>query len=210
MSRHVQKDKYYQFKQGLPSGHPLTSIINSIYNLAAVHCVFGMVFDDLGIDLCVSNHVRVQVYGDDNVIGVSDWVASQLNPAVLPEYFSRLGLKYGNAEKDGNLLRYIYFSDVMFLKRRFRDDEFGFCIAPLEFSSMLDSLNWTKKGELQDQIMIDKIDTFFLELSLHGEKVFNDFAPVIHLLSEKHYRHTSRYHDYQSASNKALMLEARW
>lgn len=210
MSKHVQGSRYYQFKQGLPSGHPLTSIINSIYNLSALYYAFDHIFVDLGVDYKIENHVHCQVYGDDNVIALSDPVAELVDPKILPVYLADLGLKYGNAFKDGADLTYINIEDVQFLKRGFRVDDNGCCLAPLSYESLFETLNWTKRGHMCDEIMIGKIDNFFLELSLHGEEEFLKHAPRIHKLAQEHYYHSSPYCNYVRALTKVLTLEARW
>lgn len=209
-SRHVQLNHKYEFLQGLPSGHPLTSIVNSIYNLGAIRYVMMRLCSQMAIPL-EPDVYRAIVYGDDNIISFNKEVFKNLDPDNIVALFSELGLRYGPASKDGNSLTISTPEEVSFLKRSFALQQDGLgCLAPLSLDSLLETINWTRRGALSRTIIIDKVDNFFCELSLHGVDVFNKYAPLLNKSAQNILHHVSSFSDFDRAFDQMLKTEARW
>lgn len=70
----------YEWNHSLPSGHPLTSIINTIYNQIAFRYCWILAHDGRTSTLkYFDDHVYVITYGDDNVVNVSPEVSPYYN-----------------------------------------------------------------------------------------------------------------------------------
>lgn len=180
-SRHVLQGKIYVWKTGMPSGNPLTSIINTMYN----NIVLRMSYQLAGYDAdSFNDNVQVEALGDDNIFSVSDAVKEGFNEIKLPELMDKCGMIYTTELKVEALIPLRKLTDIGFLKRSFRyDPSLGRWVAPLEMDSIFTCLNWSKKGILKDQITADMIPSALSELSLHGKEVFDNFSH--HLLEIK-------------------------
>lgn len=72
-SYHVNGRTIYSWLHSLPSGHPLTTVINSIYNhIAFRHCWVDAHDGKITSLESFNDEVYVVSYGDDNVVNVSD------------------------------------------------------------------------------------------------------------------------------------------
>jgi hypothetical protein len=172
MSSHIGGDAYkssevYQKVGSLPSGHPLTSILNSIYN--KVIFISGWI-DAFGVAslLDLESNLTLFVYGDDNIFSTSKKFQSfDFNHMV--GVANGFGMKYVVATKDGEA------GDVQFLKRNFvlRD---GYCYAALNVDSIEDMLNWRKRTTSEDEHLQSVIPCVMREAVAHG---FDYFQSVV-------------------------------
>lgn len=174
-SKHVSDVHLYQWQNSLPSGHPLTTIINSIYNNIAFRYIWMLLHPrgELGI-VDFDRYCFLMTYGDDNIINVSKTCVSWFNQVNFVDAFKDVGLTYTSADKESTIQPYKELKDCTFLKRGFSYssivDRF---VAPLELDTILESPQWTKKGELSEVITRQNIDNFVAELSLHNQDVFD-------------------------------------
>lgn len=177
-SRHVggpgTDQRYiYQWNKSLPSGHPFTTIVNSMYSLFALtFCYTKLTGDRVGF----WDNVGAATYGDDNVVNPSDEVAEVFNQVTIVEPMrDYLGLTYTSGKKDGRLEKYTDLSDVTFLKRGFVPDG-TFCNAPLAIDSFLYSVYWSKNKKLRLKITRDELENALEELSMHPQRVWDLYA----------------------------------
>lgn len=209
-SKHVQLHLMYQFMQGLPSGHPLTSVINSIYNLSAIRYSVRRWCADHGKQFIPESY-RCIVYGDDNIISFNRILFSDLQPNDLVQYFAELGLRYGPVSKDNSLLEFTPAHELTFLKRSFYVNvDTGTLVAPLSLDTVLDMVNWTKKGSRSIEIVLDKIDNVYKELSLHGKEVFEKYAKPLTIKSRQCYKYVSAFTEYDDALDAIVNSDSRW
>lgn len=179
-SKHVNGSVMYQWKQGLPSGHPLTSIINSIYNMAAITFVYNTVMLDIPQPYLPEEHMWCIVYGDDNCIALSSEVIEFFNPDLLVKSFLKIGLKYTPPSKETGFLHFGTIEESTFLKRSFRfDAQYNRYLAPLELSVILETPMWTRKGALRDEITYSNVEDALHELSLHCRDIFEHWSGEI-------------------------------
>jgi hypothetical protein len=183
-SRHVGglgKDQrfLYQWSKSLPSGHPATTIVNSMYSL---FCIVAAYYKTTGDLTGFWEHATAITYGDDNGVGVHDKLSDVFNQEsvsrVLREEF---GMTYTSDKKDGILGTTTTIDEITFLKRGFRFEK-GRVLCPLELKSFLYTVYWCKNKKLEAQIAVDVLESSLQELSLHGQEVWDERAPAVYKL----------------------------
>lgn len=212
-SRHIFGNEYYEWSNGMPSGNPLTAIINTIYN----HLAFRMSFYYAGCDVSLFNkNVYVAVLGDDNAFCVSDEYKEKFNELTLVSCMSRIGLTYTTEFKGEAVVPFRSIEQIEFLKRSFRPIRLKGIIryvAPIQFTTIVNMLYWTKKGHMSDQISCDNIALALREISLHGKVVFEEYYSLLRSFKEQYYpdiesKHSS-FTDYKSTLYAVLAMEHR-
>jgi hypothetical protein len=180
-SRHIGglgKDQrhIYQWSKSLPSGHPFTTIVNSMYALfLMVAAYFKKVkkFD-------FWDHASSVVYGDDNVNNIEPALSELFNQTTVAEVlWDEFELEYTSDNKLGELITTTTIDKVTFLKRSFLlEDNWWLC--PLELNSFLYTVYWCKNKKLQAKIALDVLETTLEELSLHPVEVWNEHAHKVY------------------------------
>jgi hypothetical protein len=182
-SIHIHDRVVYQWSHSLPSGHPMTTIINTLYNLI----VFRMAWCRLnplrnrGVGE-FEHHVYMVAYGDDNVVSVSDEAVKFFNQNTIPIAMSEFGMTYTTESKDVEAVAPDSrpLEAVTFLKRSFvKDGEDGVYIAPLDLDTVLEIACWTKRGKYSEEITIDNVNTVLKELSLHSKEIFDKYSSML-------------------------------
>lgn len=182
-SRHIgglgKDQRYvYQWNKSLPSGHPFTTIVNSIYSLFTI---VGAYISTTGDLVGFWNKVSTVTYGDDNVTNVADDVAELFNQVTVAAALSKeFKLVYTSGKKDGKYEPYTTLTEVSFLKRHIVDR--GGWICPLELESFLYTFYWCKNRKLEDKIFHDVLETALEELSMHNAHVWDEYAPKLYRL----------------------------
>lgn len=186
-SRHIGgngKDQrhIYQWNKSLPSGHPFTTICNSMYSLTAlVSCYIAATGDRTGF----WKNVYAVTYGDDNVLNVHDSVVNDYNQVTIArDMWDLYRLVYTSDTKDGELIPYKTLNEVSFLKRRFLLLPDGWS-CPLELESFLYTVYWCKNRKLEERIRIDVLENALQELSLHDVDTWKAFAPKVYSCLER-------------------------
>jgi hypothetical protein len=211
-SVHINGSYIYHLIASLPSGHPLTVIINSLY----VQLVFRYAWIRLhNLDLNslshFNDHLVVQSYGDDNVHNKSRYAAMIMNESRLIEIFKDIGLKYTNEKKDNDHRGARTLCDVSFLKREFRFDSYlKKHVAPLSLDTVLEFVYWTKSGAQQETITKQNVDNCIMELSLHTDEIFNRYSSVLLANSFKTLRYFPPLTDRIQLLNKTRHIEEIW
>jgi len=204
-SRHIGGDGFsanvlYQWHKSLPSGHPLTSFINSFYNLTCIACCWYEYAQGKFPDVWSAYRLHVQpcVYGDDNLISVSDKVAAFEDPfdqAAVTEFMTQVGMTYTNEQKNDEEFSYRPLTQVEFLKRSFTETLKGGrkdYLPTLRVESVIQMVLW-ERGELSDKDMYNTFNTFFTELSLHDKATWGQYSEVFRRQAGVHYGYTPSY-----------------
>lgn len=180
-SRHLGGDGtdqcyIYQWNRSLPSGHPLTTVVNSMYCLfTLVHCYIAATGDWTGF----WDHVSAATYGDDNVVNPDESVCDRYNQVTVSQLMaSNLGMTYTSGRKDGKLEPYTTLDKITFLQRGFRIEK-GRVLSPLNPDSFLYTCYWGKNRQLQQSILIDVFENALEELSQHPPEMWEKYAPKI-------------------------------
>lgn len=178
-SRHIggigKEQRYvYQWAKSLPSGHPFTTIVNSMYSL---FCMVASYSVNTGDFHNFWDHCASVVFGDDNVSGMDDSVADKFNQVTTADALkNEFGMVYTSDVKDGKLVPYTHIEDITFLKRRFLREE-GTYLCPLQLDSFLYTIYWCKNKKIQKKIANDVLETALEELSLHEKTTWDEYAP---------------------------------
>jgi len=180
-SRHVGgpgKDQrfIYQWNKSLPSGHPFTTIVNSMYSLFCLVAAYIRVTGDL---TGFWSNVRPATYGDDNVSGVSPAVRAVFNQqtvaSALKEEFR---LIYTPGDKTGNWTPFTNIENVTFLKRGFLFES-GHWKCPLDKNSFRYMNYWAQNKKELPEILKNNYELMLQELSLYGEQEWSEMAPLV-------------------------------
>lgn len=188
-SNHIAGSTIYSWNNSLPSGHPLTSIVNSIYNHIAMCYCYYRIQENMEYRLTGSfyDNVYLIVMGDDNLFGVSQEASLFFTEGNIAEYMTELGLVYTSDTKDGANIALRTLNDVSFLKRYFRvetdyrdDGRYNKYCAPIDLQVILETPMWfTKSIAPEETILRDNIISSLKELSLHGKAIFNEWSRKI-------------------------------
>jgi len=182
-SRHLNGKRVYEWLHALPSGHPLTTLINSLANQILVRVIFKRLCPDLVFE----DHVRAVVYGDDIVLAVSDVAIGRFNQRTMTEEFAKLNMTFTAERKDDIVPEYRPLSEITFLKRGFVNHPLvpGVFLAPLALEVVLDMPYWTMKTNMENDISRDKLNCALDELSLHGQAKFMEWAPKMFAVAHR-------------------------
>lgn len=170
---------FYFWDHCLPSGHPLTTIINTMYVLIAFAHAFlrARALHPLRFKKYhMFDLMHVLVYGDDNIGAVREEFMDVLNPEFFRSVFAEWGLTYTPADKNSNKFDFKPLEECTFLKRGFRyDTEYGDWFGPLNLQSALCTIFWEKSGRARtnDELVL-VVETILAEAALHGDFVFEE------------------------------------
>lgn len=175
-SRHVHDGKVYYWYSSLPSGNPLTAMVNTMYNQIA----FRYCWIQAGLDIHDFNsNVELNALGDDNIFSVSSWYREAFNELTLVKYMKTIGLTYTTETKGTAVKAMRRLTDVGFLKRKFRyEEKLARWVGPIEKSTIANLLDWTKDKD-GDTITVDKAVSALRELSLHGKEEYDKICNLI-------------------------------
>lgn len=179
-SRHVGgkgKDQrhIYQWSHSLPSGHPFTTICNSMYSLFLMVASYHM--STKRFDFW--EHSVTVVYGDDNVNSVDDEFSDLHNHITVRDNLkSGFNLTYTPGDKGSVPITTTTLEKIGFLKRRFVL-EGGHWNCPLDVESFLFTIYWCKNKKLEKKIAVDVLEVALEELSMHSVELWERYAPNI-------------------------------
>lgn len=165
-----------QWNRSLPSGHPLTTVVNSIYSLATlIGCYIAITGDAVHF----WQKVAAATYGDDNLVNPDDQTADVYNQVTVAQTMQdEFGLTYTSGRKNGELEPYTTIGGVTFLQRGFRIED-GEVYSPLNLDSFLYTPYHCKNQMLKQQIINDTMEKSLEELSQHPEATWDEYAPRI-------------------------------
>lgn len=162
-------DQIIQWNKSLPSGHPLTTPVNSLYSLITLTACYVHSSDVKDVRNMWDN-VFICTFGDDNVNAVSDAVSEVFNQVTVAELMKRLfNLTYTSDKKGQELVPYAPIEEVTFLKRSFKRDDLseGCWVAPLAFDSFLYIPYWFKNPRDLTGDIKRNMEQMFGELCLY-------------------------------------------
>jgi hypothetical protein len=125
-----------------------------------------------------NHHVAMVSYGDDNLVNISDEVIDVFNQLTIAEGYEKIGMKYTDESKSGNMVAYRTLQECAYLKRGFLwDEEEMQWLAPLDFGTILEMTNWIRKDLDPEAATISNLETSHFELHLHGKEFFETWSP---------------------------------
>jgi len=204
-SRHIHGKNVMEWSASLPSGHPFTSLINSVYVVVLYIIAYveltGKSARSFFRDVCIFSG------GDDSIASISPAVVKQYNGVTLAKFFAQKGLEFTTASKSTEHVMFKPLEECEFLKRAFRYEEVAHkYVGPLRLETCLESPYWTKKGEFRDVIPTTNVEVALHELSLHEPRVFDEWYPRIRSAAMSELS----YHPVYSSRKSYLMDTLRW
>jgi hypothetical protein len=172
-------DTLIQWVKSLPSGHPLTTAVNSMYALICLTGCYAHLTKDYR-DMWT--HVYMCTFGDDNISGVSDTVSEVFNQVTVAGAMKELfGLTYTSDKKGEELVPYESIDKVTFLKRTFKQDSDGSggWVAPLDPNSFLYVPYWFKNPRDVAGDLYNNIEQMQGELCLHEPEMWDRYHALL-------------------------------
>lgn len=169
----------YQWNKSLPSGHPFTTPVNSLYSLITLTACYVKATGDF---TNMWEHVYIATFGDDNITNVDDKTAEVFNQVtVARDMKEQFGLTYTAGSKDAELKPYSTLKECTFLKRRFVQDKLGAggWVAPLDPASFLFVAYYYKNNKSVALEMKHNLENMLGELCLHSEEMWNEYFPFV-------------------------------
>lgn len=162
--------------RSLPSGHPLTSLINSIYNMIAfVYCFMKRVPEP---EFDFFRNTKIFFYGDDNWGSVDPVLRGRFNQRTIQEDALDFGLKYTDDSKSGEVAEWQRMGDTQFLKRTAWYDEINDrWFGALDINSAIEICCWTRS--LEEKFVEQNVERTMYELSYSPLSTWNKYAPAV-------------------------------
>nr|QUS52852.1 polyprotein [Hypera postica associated iflavirus 1] len=148
---HLMLNQLYRCFGGMPSGNPLTVIINSMVNSMYVRIVWQEIMVNVSLSLIDMSSFRRNVmqisYGDDLFLAVKDEVIDDFNAVTMSDAFAKHGIKFTNSTKSGDMVPYTKLMDpaTTFLKCTFHPHptRSNLWVARMEERVIRECSNWT-------------------------------------------------------------------
>lgn len=210
-SLHIFLGSIYSWYGALPSGHPLTALINCIYN----HFLFRLCWIDL-TNLSpyeFNRFIYLIVLGDDNGYSTHEKFEKIFTEKNLSIVMLNYGAIYTPEDKDkaehADGLRDLH--EITFLKRRWiYDPSRNHYLAPVELESCLDRIHWvTSESNIYGDTM-ENVNTALRELALHPREIFNEYRSRILKACEETSFGMPECTDFNELRDRALGLEYRF
>jgi hypothetical protein len=180
----------YEAYKSVPSGHPLTVVINGINNSLLMRYCYYMNYLTRDIPCnptkqevkLFSEVVRLIVYGDDNMMNVHT-DEKYFDFCSIKKHLADIGMTYTKADKTEGDEPFQDAAELEFLKRTFLWHEYlQTRVGALAWESIWKSLTCTmkKKGSVESeaQIMAQNLAQALHEIYLHGEAEFEKYEPL--------------------------------
>lgn len=194
-SFHIRGNMIYEWFASLASGNAMTVNINTIYHNIVVRMVWAKHFGkDMRSIAEFDKQVHYIAYGDDGVFAVKPAYRDKFTELVLEKDLLELGLVYTSETKD-SVNEYLRpLERVSFLKRSFAwNPLYRQYFAPLDMNTILESPQWTHKGEKFFEVLKERCQNSVDELSLHGPELFSTWASlIIYYLDQEYDIHLDR------------------
>lgn len=184
----------YQACQGNPSGHFLTTVLNSLTNTLLFFYSWSILCNknfayDLNSLAGFRKNVVLTTYGDDLIFSVSD-DAVFFNGISFGESLAHLNVTATNADKSGELAKWTDQNQLTFLKRRFvlgtgeREKQYV-GLLPKEIIEEIPMWRWEDSPE---DSLICTVESALMEARLYGPEYFNQLWKSLCSLERKRNR----------------------
>nr|WPR17981.1 MAG: RNA-dependent RNA polymerase [Chemarfal virus 25] len=183
----------YVWEGSNSSGGVLTTLLNMFLNHVAITYGYSVTLQPVkgsGYNFDFTDCMDITVFGDDNLVTVSERLAKRVLPQDFATALAAVGLKYTGADKKELGSDYKSITDCTFLKRGIMYSS-DYVAAPLELASIFQPLNWCSKTATQEERRL-VIETVLGELALHGKEVYDHWSPKIVNLCTPLYGHLVR------------------
>ena len=177
----------HQWQRSLPSGHFLTSTVNSMLSMSLLVDAFRAT---TGRDGEFWHHCFATTLGDDNLCAASDEVIDQFNQITMAEHmWNRFRYTYTAGRKGEELKKCMSLGDTTFLQRRFTEKTFTdngvvrtVTCCPIRPESFLTSMYYIKESKdvrYYKEVLCNSIENALDELAMHSDEMWNKVAPIL-------------------------------
>jgi len=188
-SIHLVDNVFYMWNHSQPSGCPMTTVLNCSYHSISaryvyLECARRNCPEKASLDFFRSL-IRHFNYGDDDVWSIADEIVAWFNQVTISEAYSRIGMKYTDEAKSGELVPYRELCEIDFLKRKFRWDS-AQCRyrAPLALATVREMPMWNHGSVDQYVLTATILQDAVRELAQHDESVFDVELPAFKRAAE--------------------------
>nr|APG78048.1 hypothetical protein 1 [Wenzhou shrimp virus 6] len=167
-----------------PSGNPLTTLINCMYNMFIFRYVYSVLKKEAlgnGTLFDYAKNVSGEYYGDDSLIGINPDILEWFNQITITDAMKRTGHEYTDETKTTSQVTHKSLEDVTFLKRTFVPVP-GFptqSMAPLARDTIEDMVMWKNTKITDDDALAQVVPMATVEASLHGRDYYDYFTSTI-------------------------------
>ncbi|UHK03342.1 MAG: polyprotein [Hangzhou recilia dorsalis iflavirus 1] len=175
---HLCKDLVYKVGAGIPSGSPITVVLNSLVNIFYIYAAWDIMSAKWPVQLQsfqnFQENIVLYTYGDDFIFSVSDLYKDLFNSKTISECLAHYKIKLTDAFKGDEVTPYSTLENSSFLKNKFVffDNRYW---AGLDKDSIHDMANWIKESPDPKQALVDNCEAALLHAQGHGRHYFNDF-----------------------------------
>lgn len=146
------------------------------FNCFLVEAYIRYAFKRLCGNKLFSDHIALQVMGDDHIMAVSDQASEQFNPVTIAEVLTEIGQVYTSDVKDAELTTgFKSFDQVTFLGSTPRLIDGKYCGAFLK-PSLEETLLWTRND---NRSLLSEVSTAFELSSIHGREYYKWYTDCV-------------------------------
>jgi hypothetical protein len=174
----IVRSAYVHIDKGLPSGFPLTVIVNCLNNDQYKYCAWLALAPAkmLPLDIC-DQHTDSAYYGDDNVHAIDPIASPFFNMQTIGKFLEEHGVELTDEDKNhwSKAQPLVDMESVSFLKRLFVPHRASkFYLAPLEKRSIEDRLLWVTDSKFmsEDELLFENIRNSLRDAFHWGSEYF--------------------------------------
>lgn len=174
-----------------PSGHSLTTVINSIVNIMYMMLACKDISRDNNYDLKLNQFfndtLSLVTYGDDNIASSNNDLFTHTS---ISKALAKYGIVYTMADKEADSIPFITINEANFLKRGFvrYGDRFGCVSAPLDHTSIVKMLTvCTRSRSISfEEQCAQIIESACREYFQYSKRVFNKRRTFLESVLDKY------------------------
>jgi len=169
---HQYENHIYDTDGGIPTGSPLTVIINTIVNSLYLRIAYqALAPSPWNTMFHFRNLIRCRIYGDDNVVAVSPYLLETFNAHTVGRYLANYRISYGAADKGTTQEAHKPILETSFLKNRI-GYQHGFYVPLMPEANLLETINWIRTTFEPEKACEDNCNCSLREFFFHGRERF--------------------------------------
>jgi hypothetical protein len=181
---------------GHPSGHPFTSILNTLINFLLFLIVWRIVIREnpkravsFGLDPTVDSfnqNVKVKYYGDDNAASVKRQALELFNAKTFADTLEPYGYKVTPAIKSNEVVAFKPIGELQFLKRGFRrcGHKRNLWHPTMDEDVIYDMLNYVRDSANPRERLMEKVRIATVFAFHHGQEFYERFVSEVNTALE--------------------------
>ncbi|APG76666.1 hypothetical protein [Hubei picorna-like virus 29] len=175
-SMHLCEDLVYRVVAGIPSGSPITVVLNSLVNTFYLFAAWDMLSVDWPVELQgfqnFDKNVVLYTYGDDFIFSISPVYKNLFNSKILSELFKKFDITLTDAFKGEEVTPYSSLEEATFLKGSFKYF-LGQYWYGLDTDQIFDMANFVNSKHNTLELTLVNAEQSLLHAHGHGKEFFN-------------------------------------